>query len=377
MNRAQVIAVAVGMVVVVTSVRAADMTADQVFEKVKATYESMQTYKAEGVVTSEIDTDAMSVNVETSFSILLKKPNLYLISWTQKNMAMPGVAQSGTVWSDGTKPYLYVGMMKAYSRMGSDDLALASATGISGAAAFTIPSLFLPVFKGQPAPFSRLIDPRIDTTEKVGEEDCYVIRGASAISSEETFWISTSRNLVVKYSRSLTPPEGGVAVPEMTEEQLEKTINDMGGPQITEESKQKMREVMKRSKNVLNTAQLKGSVTELHTGISSPEMTAKDFQFAVPEGTALKESLFGGALGGDKEVMKALLARSVPAAEQAGDVAGVAGAKVQRAHEELRSVEARFREGTATAEELQRAKKTFQGVAEAEFAPEKKKAEQK
>ncbi|MFH0910714.1 MAG: hypothetical protein V1918_04325, partial [Planctomycetota bacterium] len=68
-----------------------------IFERVKAAYASMQTYKAEGVITADIDSGGSKVNLETSFSILLKKTNLYLITWTQKNMPMTGMVQSGSV----------------------------------------------------------------------------------------------------------------------------------------------------------------------------------------------------------------------------------------------------------------------------------------
>ena len=270
-----------------------DMTPSKIFEKVKAAYTSMDTYKSQGTITSNIDTGRMEMNTETSFSIILKKPNLYLISWTQKNTAMPGMSQSGAVWSDGTQPCLYMGRMNAYSKMGSDELALAGATGISGGAAYTIPSLFLPVFKEQPDPFSRLKDPQIEKTEKVGQENCYVISGSSCISKKETFWISKTSYLIKKYSRSLEPPEGGVAMPEMTDEQLEQALKSTG-QEVTEESKQKMREMMKSSKDVLKTVHMKGFSTELHADISSPKMNTKDFQFALPAGTVLNESLFGG-----------------------------------------------------------------------------------
>jgi hypothetical protein len=43
---------------------------------------------------------------------------------------------------------------------------------------------------------------------------------------------------------------------------------------------------------------MKGSSTELHADISSPKMNTKDFQFALPAGTVLKESLLGGVLDG-------------------------------------------------------------------------------
>jgi len=276
---------------------AEDITPSKIFEKVKTAYKSMDTYKAQGTITSNIDTGGMEMNTETSFSIILKKPNLYLISWSQERMS--GMSQSGAVWSDGTQPYFYMAGMNAYSKMGSDELALASATGISGGAAFTIPSLFLSVFKEQPDPFSRLKDPQIEMTEKVGEEDCYVISGSSSISKKEAFWVSKTSYWIKKYYRSLEPPEGGRQMPEMTDEQLEEAIKGMG-QEVTEESKQKMREMMNRSKHVLKTAHMKGSSTELHAEISSPKMNTKDFQFALPAGTVLKESLLGGVLGGSK-----------------------------------------------------------------------------
>jgi hypothetical protein len=266
-------------------------TPDNIFEKVKTAYKSMDTYKAKGTITSNIDANGTQVNIETSFSIILKKPNLYLISWTQE--IMPGRSQSGAVWSDGTQPYLYMEAAHAYSRMGSDELALGGATGISGGAAFTIPSLFLSVFKVQPALFSRLKDPQIEMTEKVGEEDCYVISGSSSISKKEAFWISKTSYLIKKYSRSLEPPEGGVAIPKMTDEQIEEAIRGIG-QEVTEESRKNMAEMMNSARTSLMTMQMIGSSTELHTNVSSPKLKKNDFKFAPPEGTILRESLLGG-----------------------------------------------------------------------------------
>jgi hypothetical protein len=53
------------------------------------------------MITSDIDSGGMKMTIETSFTMLLKKPNLTLITWTQKNMPMPGMAQFNTV---GGKP---------------------------------------------------------------------------------------------------------------------------------------------------------------------------------------------------------------------------------------------------------------------------------
>ncbi|MBI3986475.1 MAG: hypothetical protein HY343_06125 [Lentisphaerae bacterium] len=109
MTKTKIMVVAVGVIVLAVSAFAGDMTPDEIFEKVKTTYGSMQTYKAEGTITTDSDTGGKTMKMETSFSMLLKKPNCYLISWTQKDMPMPGISHSGTVWSDSTQPYLYTG----------------------------------------------------------------------------------------------------------------------------------------------------------------------------------------------------------------------------------------------------------------------------
>jgi hypothetical protein len=277
----------------------AELTPDQIFEKVMATYQAMETYQSTGTIVIDMDMGGKQMNMQTKFSMLLKKPNLHHITWTQKNMPMPGMVQSGAVWSDGTQPYLYMGIMNAYSKMAGDDMALASATGISGGAAFTIPSLFLPALHKQTNPFSRLTDPKLEKVENVGNEECYVISGSSAMSEKETFWISKSKYLLIRHSRSFEPSEGGRKMPEMTDESLEESIKAMG-QEVTEENTQRMREVMKRTADSVKGMDIKGSSTETHTDISFPELTKDDFQFAVPEGTELKESLFGGVLGGIK-----------------------------------------------------------------------------
>jgi len=273
------------------------VTASKILDDVVAAYRSMETYQAEGTITMDVDTGSAQTHIETSFSMALKKPNMYLISWTQTTSGMPpGMTRSGTVWSDGTQPYLYMGVLHAYSKMTSDQIALGAATGISGGAAHTMPSLFFPAFN-QGASFARLKDPRVDASERVGGEDCYVVSGSSVVSNKETFWISKAKHLIVKYSRSLSRPEGdGFKMPKITEEQLEEAVRSMG-MEATEENKKNVREMMACGKEVSETVKMLGSVTEVYAKISSPALSKEDFRFTPPEGTVFKESLFGGAFG--------------------------------------------------------------------------------
>jgi hypothetical protein len=249
--------------------------ASAIFQKVIATYHTTDTYSAEGTITSDLDSGKVVTKIVTSFSMKLKKPNQYLISWEQQNEMMPSFTQSGAVWNDGTQSYLYMGTMKAYSKMTSDEMALAGATGISGGAAYTIPSLFLNAFKQQPAPFSRLVDPKLENNEPVEGDDCNVIGGSSTISKRETFWISKQTYLIRKCARSFEPPEGGTKLRTMTDQQLEESIKAMG-QEVTAERKEAMRKVMKQAEDTMKTANLKGTSTEIHPKVATPRLTEAD-----------------------------------------------------------------------------------------------------
>lgn len=269
---------------------AADPSAKEILDKVVAKYQSLQTYKSEGTIDTDLQTGGMKMKQTTTFSILMKKPNQYVISWTQKGGP---IVQSGDVWNDGSGAFLHMGALKSYGKMTSDDMALAAATGISGGAAFTVPSLFLPVFKDQGAKFSRLTNPKIEKTETVEGDDCYVISSASSISKEETYWISKQSHLIRRYKRSLETPKGKDAIPKLTDAEVEAAVESLG-QEVNDESKRKMREMMEQTRKSLSSINIKGTTTETHKAVSSPELGDPDFKFAPPPGAVLKDSLLGG-----------------------------------------------------------------------------------
>ncbi|MCF7973183.1 MAG: hypothetical protein K9N55_05180 [Phycisphaerae bacterium] len=301
MTGTRLIGFAFGLLILSTTALGQNISPDEIEKKVADSYQALDTYKAEGTITSDIGSGGTQHKLETSFTVLMKKPNLYRITWTQAHKSTPGLeAQSGAVWSDGTQPYMYMSAMHAYSKMSSDDMALGAATGISGGAAFTVPSLFLPGFMGQPRPFSLLREPRVETAEKVGDEECHVLTGSSSISKKETYWISKSSHLIRKYARSLEAPEdGGPVIPELTDEMLEQTLTAMGQT-VTPEAKENMKQILENLKTTLKTTKLQGTSTELHAKVSFPKLSKSDFKFALPEGTVLEDSLFGGMLKANK-----------------------------------------------------------------------------
>jgi hypothetical protein len=266
-----------------------------IFKKTVAAYGALDTYSDEGKVDSDIISSFANIKQETTFSIKLKRPNMYSIQWDQKNGAMPMMSESAAVWSDGEQPYLYMSPLNAYSKMKSDQAALGGATGISAGAASTIPSFFVKGMSMLSDPFDRMIDPKLGPDEKVEDDDCYVITGGSKISKSGTYWISKKTFFIRKYSRSLEPPEGGFKMPEMTDAQIEEWIKSMGGT-VTDESKQRLRDMMKQAQEAAKNSNLKGAMTETHNKISSPHFNGADFDYQPPATAVLKDSLFGSML---------------------------------------------------------------------------------
>lgn len=265
-------------------------SAAQVLAEADAAYQSLDTYKSQGNIISDIDMGTSKITTETSFTILLKKPDLYLVTWSQKIPGMPET-QTGAVWNDGSQRYLYMSGIHAYCPMPDDASALGAATGISSGAAATVPFAFLKLPEMGENPFSRLDNPKIQGSEDINGEACHIVSGPSSISKEERFWISKESGLMRQCSRSLEAPDTGRKIPEMNDAQLEETLKAMG-QEVTEENKNKYREMLES----MSKMSVRGTVTENHESITSPDLNPKDFQFTFPEGTTLLSS-FDAMLG--------------------------------------------------------------------------------
>ena len=271
-----------------------DPSPTDIMKKVSATYKSLTTYQAEGLVTIGDHTDEAKQMVEISFSILLKKPNLYLISWDHKK---PESAGSGTVWNDGEQPYLYLESMKSFSKLNftNTGLTLSFVSGICGGAALTIPRIILSGFEKQEDLFSHLKNLRIEKIESFDDEDCFVLSGSTSSSQKEIFWISKSSYLIKKHFRSHELPEEPLPSLEISDKQMAEMIKGMG-LEVTEESKNNVAEMLESGEKIMGKRDkandAKFSTLEIHKNISSPELEKKDFVFVPPEGTILKDSLF-------------------------------------------------------------------------------------
>ena len=256
----------------------ANPSAAEILNKVTATYKAMKTYKAEGTITtttgSNLENKEGIGNV--SFSILIKKPNIYLVNWSTI-AAPPGHDMSYTVWNDGTQPFIYKKHFNEYLKAASDKIMLQGIKRYGGPSS-TIPQLFPQAFKEYESLFLWLNNPRIEKIEKIGNEDCYVISGTSEISGNETIWIGKKSYLIKKYYRF----RDYKYFIKMHSEYyiLNKARLGMTDKQVEDELKNiKLRKPTK-------------SYSEVYTEISFPDLNREDFNFNVPEGAILRDDPF-------------------------------------------------------------------------------------
>lgn len=234
-----------------------DLFPDTILKEVADTYKTMEAYKAEGTINNETEASRTKNWAKFSFSVLFKKPNLYLITWKQTNAPQDSNI-SIAAWNDGTQPYMYFRMSNSYAKITSDEMVLHIINAMNG------PSLnLLSLFQGHEEPFSWLKNPKVEKIEKIGEEDCYVISGTSALYKREVLWVSKRERLIRKYYHSEEPPEGGRRWPGMTDE-------DIIRQKKAEETRKRLKET--------------GLHSEVYVEISTPELNKDDFDFALPEG---------------------------------------------------------------------------------------------
>lgn len=261
---------------------------EQVVEK----YTTLETFQAQGRVSSEMVQAEMTFHSETTFSLKLKKPNLYRITWTHADSMGSGKQQSA-VWNAGKQPYLFMSVMNAYEMQADDEAALSAATGISNGLTFTIPNLFFDIFDPSSAVFSDLIQPQVKGIEKLDGTACYVLSGPSRMSRQETYWIDVEDYLIRQYQRNLEPPEGGYQFPDFSDEEWEAAAEGLT-PEEREQHRETIRQakaIIEQSRQSVEAMEMKGFVTQVYDLISTPTLRREDFQFTPPPDAILKQKM--------------------------------------------------------------------------------------
>jgi len=231
-----------------------------------------------------------------TFSIALKKPGSYRIVWQQGGG--PRGRSESAVWNAGDGAYLCMGIVGSYTRLGRDEMAISGATGISAGVAQEVPALFFSDLE-LGWTFAGLQDPELVGSEKIGDEDCHVIRGEVPSIGSETVWISKKRNLLIRSKTEFTRTEEDFTAPdELTDAELDEAAEAMGLA-AGDEARRRIREIMERARNRMRTSPIKGlertiRYTEIETG---GDLGAADLTYTVPEGTVLRDGLMGLSAG--------------------------------------------------------------------------------
>jgi outer membrane lipoprotein-sorting protein len=170
---------------------------DAIIKRAQEKYASLTSYSDEGRTV----VDLSGTTVTTTFTIRLARPNLYRIDWQQA--APSDATQRGAVWSAGEGDFLRIGSGAA-KRQASQELAMASATGISSGAAATIPGTFFKLRWGDQLGGSALYQKR-QPAPKVGDVECYVFTNDSK-GCTRTLWIG-KRDFLIHQFQTVTSAE--------------------------------------------------------------------------------------------------------------------------------------------------------------------------
>jgi len=262
---------------------AQDTDPDAIFKRVAAAYRTMETFSTEGTVIYDAGLGSV-VKLEEPFSLKFKKPNLYLISYRQTPEFQeyhPLVA----IWNDGTQPYIYWGIFHIYSRMANDAKALSAAEKVLGA----IPMrLFFPaLLKDQANPLSRFAGVKITGTAQVEGENCFLISGSSAVSVNETIWISKNDYTIRKYCRFLESPADKPKPRKLNEQRLKAALK-RACKAVTQENMDALAKMIwQHDLERYYETEPNGASTEIYRNIGSPKLSPRDFDFRVPAGATV------------------------------------------------------------------------------------------
>jgi outer membrane lipoprotein-sorting protein len=176
----------------------ANQSQNDIFKNAQEKYASLTSYSDEGQTMAAVN----GMNLTTTFSIKLARPNMYRIEWAQK--VHSNYTNTGVVWSAGDGDFMVMGNGNA-QKQGSQESALSSATGVSGNAAATIPGTFFKMNWGNQLGKS-VAGQKQQADEKVGGVDCYVFSNEPKQGMTRTLWIG-KEDFLIHQLRTVTSAE--------------------------------------------------------------------------------------------------------------------------------------------------------------------------
>jgi RNA polymerase sigma factor (sigma-70 family) len=255
----------------------------EIAKQAQAAYAALSSYSDTGTAASEGGGQTQT----TIFNIRLQRPNLYRIDWTGTGGFY---TSKGIVWSQGTGDFFEMGAAGQEKnaqpqKMKDMQMALASATGVSGQAAATIPGTFFnqswgDVLKVAASGRSQL---EKEGDERVGAVDCSVIssmldpkklpgqgkipnNGGQVGTMTTTLWIGKQDHLI--HQSRMTMDGATIALPQESDANL-KTILERQNKPVTPEAiavlRKEMETINKQAQSALSSG--KFVFTQTHENI--------------------------------------------------------------------------------------------------------------
>jgi hypothetical protein len=259
-------------------------TAPQIIAKLVAKYAGLTSLAVSGRVITDIDTsggkapaaapkdgamnwDPAKPGTVTLFNVRLAKPDWYRIEWSQVITA--AYTNKGAAWSSGNGHFISLAGKKR-SIEGGMEMALASATGVSGGVAFTLPPVFFQLRTNELQSLGNLAQL---PEEKIGDEVCYVVSGNLTSGQKLILWIT--EDYWLRQKRMVLG--GEMKMPDMSDDDIKKAMATLG-QEATPEAIARMRDMMKSAKAM--SSSMKGSITEKYETIqANPSVTKESFDY--------------------------------------------------------------------------------------------------
>jgi outer membrane lipoprotein-sorting protein len=167
------------------------MTAQEVLDRMAKVYAGSNSYRDAGVVKPVFVEATGNRTVEKPFKTAFVRPDRFRFEYTEKQ---GGRENRYIVWRKGKDVQTWWDVKPGVEKPGSLGLALAGATGVSGAAAHTVPALLLPKEVGGRR-LTDLTEVKRAEDAKLDKIDCFRIEGKFA-DSPTTLWIDKKKFLV-------------------------------------------------------------------------------------------------------------------------------------------------------------------------------------
>jgi outer membrane lipoprotein-sorting protein len=253
----------------------------QLLREVQAKYLSLQSYSDVGEVRSTTTMSsspgeaAKKHEMRSTFTIKLNRPQMYRIEWDDNS----GFSK-GSLLSDGESRSINIGDEPTHPQ--DTETAMAMATGVSGGAANTIPSVF---FDLEANGIKAAENPVLSGEEAIEGDDCYVVK-MHREHLDQTFWISKASKLIRQERMDMSGNFGPTE--ELTDADAKKVLESMGR-KATDEAIQQLRKQMAQMQEMMKTAGPQShSSIETHREIKTNDpMSAVDFR-EKPAGTVPK-----------------------------------------------------------------------------------------